>query len=134
MLRYPKLELLFKRWGLISNILLVVIALIPERRLSVVCFILSFPMWNYCRVLRRKYLCTFSNNVAEINSVNQDLTYWERSGAAIGILVSSFTFSILYYQPYFGYSIFLCGVFRQISSSLISATLFKGKDRADSAL
>jgi hypothetical protein len=134
MLRYPKWEVLFKRWSLISNVLLVVIALIPGRKLSVVCLILSFPMWNYCRALRKKHLCTLSNNAAEINSANQELAYWERSGAALGILVSSFTFSILYYQPYFGYSIFLCGVFRQVSSSLISNTFFKGKDRTDSAL
>lgn len=50
--KFSEYKTLFKYWSLFANCLLVIVSIIPTDKLSVVSFIIAFPMWNYSKVFR----------------------------------------------------------------------------------
>lgn len=54
--KYIDCKRVFRYWSVFSNCLLVVAALIPTTEISVTSLLLAFPVWNYCKAYRKKYI------------------------------------------------------------------------------
>lgn len=124
MRRLPALGRFFECWNILSAISLAWVYFSTESNTSIYCILFALPMWYFGRVALRLRLEKSGERetegescLAEVDNLMAKGRDWERSGTVAGIMLSGFTFMVLYYKSYFGYA-FLLGAFFKIVSHI----------------
>lgn len=87
--KYERHQSLFKCWSLLSSLAICIVPFLSRSIWCGVALVFSFPMWNYCRVQRKRESKSLPLQVQE-NDI-----YWEHIGIGLGICVSSLSFLVI---------------------------------------